>query len=126
MIGDFFKKKTHKRVIKGERLGSEEYIDLGELMESVDFSEEAETLIKVAEIHRYEDIRKITDELYSGHILLVDTESIAGNRDALKRVHNELKAVANDVSGDVAAVGQNFLAVTPAGIGIDRKKLKPF
>ncbi|MFO8110509.1 MAG: cell division protein SepF [Thermoplasmata archaeon] len=126
MIGDFFKKKTHKRSIKGERFGSEEYIDLGELMESVDFTEKADTLIKVAEVHRYEDIRNVTDELYNGNILLVDTESIAGNQDALKRVHNELKAVANDVSGDVAAVGQNYLAVTPAGIGIDRKKIKPY
>ncbi len=126
MIGDFFKRKTSKRSIKGERLGSEEYIDLGELMESVDISEETDTVIKVAEIHRYEDIRNMTDELYNGNILLVDTESIAGNQDALKRVHNELTAVANDVSGDVAAVGQNFIAVTPSRIGIDRKKIKPF
>ncbi len=126
MIGDFFKKKTSKRSIKGERLGSEEYIDLGELVGSVDFGVEADTLIKVAEVHRYEDIRNITDELYNGNILLVDTESIAGNQDALRRVHSELKAVASDVSGDVAAVGQNYIAVTPAGVGIDRKKIKPF
>ncbi len=56
----------------------------------------------------------------------MDTESIAGNQETVKRVHGELKAIANDVSGDIAAVGQHFLAVTPSKIGIDRKKIKPF
>ncbi|MFW6040212.1 MAG: cell division protein SepF [Thermoplasmatota archaeon] len=126
MIGDFIKKKTSKKKKKSERLGSEEYIDLGELVEEKDFSIEADTLIKIAEIHRYEDIRKVIDEVYDGNILLVDTESIAGNKDAIRRVHSELKAAASDVSGDVAAIGQNFVAITPAGIGIDRKKIKPF
>lgn len=126
MIGDFFKKTTSKRKKKGEKLGAEEYIDLGELVEKQDIEIEADVTIKVAEIHRYEDIRNVTDIVYDGNILLVDTESIAGNEEALKRVHSELKAVANDVSGDIAGVGQNFVAVTPAGIGVDRKKIKPY
>ncbi len=126
MIGDFFKKKTSKRSIKGDRFGSEEYIDLGELIDEVDIREEAETLIKVAEVHRYEDVRNVTEEVYEGNILLVDTESIAGNKDVMRRVHSELKAVANDVNGDIAGVSNNFIAITPAGIGISRSKIKPY
>jgi hypothetical protein len=126
MIGDFIKRKTSKKKKKGEKLGSEEYIDLGELVEEEDFSIEADTLIKIAEIHRYEDIRNVVDQVYDGNILIVDYESIAGNKDSLKRVQSELKAAANDVSGDIAAIGQNMIAVTPAGIGIDRKKIKPY
>ncbi len=125
MIGDFFKKKTSKR-LRGEHLGSEEYIDLTELAADRGMEMEASTLIKVAEIHRYEDIRNVTNVVYDGHILLVDTDSIAGNKEALGRVHSELKAVANDVGGDVAGVGQNFIAVTPAGLGVDRKKIRPY
>lgn len=126
MIGDFIKKKTSKKKKKGEKLGAEEYIDLGELVEKQDIEVEADVRIKVAEIHRFEDIRNVTDVVYDGNILLVDTESIAGSEDTLKRVHGELKAVANDVSGDVASVGQNFVAVTPSGIGVDREKIKPY
>lgn len=125
MIGDFFKKKTSKR-LRGEHLGSEEYIDLSELAESGGIEMQADTLIKVAEIHRFEDIRNVTSVVYDGHILLVDTDAIAGNKEALERVHSELKAVANDVGGDVAGVGQNFVAVTPAGLGVDRKKIRPY
>ncbi len=125
MIGDFFKKKTSKK-IRGEHLGSEEYIDLSELAESGGIEMQADTLIKVAEIHRFEDIRNVTSVVYDGHILLVDTDAIAGNKEALERVHSELKAVANDVGGDVAGVGQNFVAVTPAGLGVDRKKIRPY
>ncbi len=125
MIVDFFKKKTSKK-IRGEHLGSEEYIDLSELAESGGIEMQADTLIKVAEIHRFEDIRNVTSVVYDGHILLVDTDAIAGNKEALERVHSELKAVANDVGGDVAGVGQNFVAVPPAGLGVDRKKIRPY
>lgn len=125
MIGDFFKKKTSKK-LRSEYLGSEEYIDLAELVEERGIEVEADTLIKVAEIHRFEDIRNVTDTVYDGHILLVDVESIAGNKEALTRVQSELKAVASDVGGDVAGVGQNLIAVTPASIGVDRKKIRPY
>ncbi len=126
MIGDFFKKKTHKKAKKGEKLGSEEYIDLGELMEEGGIEVEADVMIKVAEIHRYEDVRNITDIVYDGNILLIDIDAIAGNQEAMNRVQSELKAVANDVTGDVAALSNNFLAVTPSGIAVDRKKIRPY
>ncbi len=126
MISDFIKKKTSKKKKKGEKLGSEEYIDLGELVESKDFDMDADTLIKIAEVHRYEDVRDVVNEVYDGNILLVDIESIAGNKEAVRRVHGELKAAANDINGDIAGIGNNFVALTPAGVAIDRKKIKPF
>ncbi len=129
MIGDFIKKKTHrkkKKKKKGPELDSEEYIDLASYVEESEEDIEHDTVIKIAEVHRYEDVRKVTEELYDGNILVVDTEAIAGNEDELGKIHNELKAVANDVSGDIAAIGHNFVVVTPAGIGVDREKIKPF
>ncbi len=129
MIGDFIKKKTHfkEKKGKGPELGSEEYIDLTHMAEEEEEKVfEADTLIKIAEVHRYEDVRDVTEELYDGNILLVDVEAIAGSEDSLKRVQSELKAVANEVSGDIARVGNNFIAVTPEDIGIDRNKIKPF
>lgn len=126
MISDFIKKRTSKKKKKGEKFGQEEYIDLGELVERSDEEIEADVMIKIAEVHRYQDVRDVVDHVYDGNILLVDTESIAGNEDVLKKVQSELKAAASDINGDVAAIGNHFIAVTPAGIGIDRKKIKPF
>jgi len=130
MIGDFLKKKTHlkKKKGRGSDLGGEEYIDLTHLSEEREMDEtfEADTLIKIAEVHRYEDVRDVTEEVYDGNILLVDIEAIAGSAESMERVQSELKAVASEVSGDVARVGNNFIVLTPEGIGIDRKKIKPF
>ncbi len=129
MIGDFIKKKTHikKKRGKGPELDSEEYIDLTHLVdEEEEESFEADTLIKIAEVHRYEDVRDVTQEVYDGNVLLVDIESIAGNEDVLERVQSELQAVASDVSGDIAGIGNNFIAVTPENVAIDRDKIKPF
>ena len=129
MIGDFLKKKTHlKKKGKSSDLGGEEYIDLTHLSEEEKEGEvfEADTLIKIAEVHRYEDVRDVTEEVYDGNVLLIDIEAIAGSSDAMERVQSELKAVAGEVSGDVARVGNNFIVLTPEGIGIDREKIKPF
>jgi len=129
MIGDFIKKKAHikKKRGKGPKLDSEEYIDLTHLADEEDDEMlEADTLIKIAEVHRYEDVRDVTQEVYDGNILLVDIESIAGNEEALERVQSELQAVASDVSGDIAGIGNHFIAVTPENIAIDREKIKPF
>ncbi|MEF8873884.1 MAG: cell division protein SepF [Candidatus Thermoplasmatota archaeon] len=127
MIGDFIKKKTHfkKKKGKGPKLDSEEYIDLTHLAEEEE-GIEAETLIKIAEVHRYEDVRDVTEEVYNGNILLVDVEAVAGNEDAMTRIQDELKALASDVGGDIAGIGHNLIAVTPEEIGIDREKIKPF
>lgn len=130
MIGDFIKEKAHlkKKKGKGPKLDSEEYIDLTHLAEGEEEEEtfDADTLIKIAEVHRYEDVRNVTQEVYDGNILLVDVESIAGNEDALEKVQNELQTVASDISGDIAGIGNHFIAVTPEDIAIDREKLKPF
>ncbi len=131
MIGDFLKKKTHlKKNKKGKSgdLGGEEYIDLTQMADEGEDRDlfDADILIKIAEIHRYEDVRDITDEVYNGNILMVDIEGIAGSEDSMDRVQTELKAVANEVSGDIARIGTNFIAVTPESVAIDRKKIKPF
>jgi len=127
MIGDFIKEKAHikKKKRKGPKLDSEEYIDLTHLAEE-ERGMDADTLVKIAEVHRYEDVRKVTEEVYNGNILMVDVEAIAGNEEELSRIQSELKAVASDVSGDIAGIGHSFIAITPQRIGIDRNKIKPF
>ncbi len=104
-----------------------QYIDLGEMVfddEKTGLSGGASTLVKVAEIYRYEDVASLTSLLYSGNILMIDFTAIANDQMALKRIIEDLKGVARDTGGDVAGIGGNMIMATPKGIKIDRNKIK--
>lgn len=84
---------------------------------------DADTVVQVAELSRYEDLKGFTSLVYDGNILVVDIGPIQDNDMVLKRVTNDLKNVAEDVGGDVAGIGRNLLVVTPGGVQVGRKKL---
>lgn len=108
---------------------SDKFIDLGE-MDVADLEMEGPAggfQVKVAEIHRFEDLSNVTTQVYKGHVLVVDFGAISSDDTAMRRMSNELKAVARDVQGDVAGIAKNMLVVTPSGVNIDRKVLRgPF
>jgi uncharacterized protein len=108
---------------------SDKFIDLGE-MDTSDFELEGDSAraeVKVAELHRFEDLANVTTHVYKGNILVIDFSAIASDDAAMRRMSNELKAVARDVKGDVAGIAKNMLVVTPAGMQIDRKVMRgPF
>ena len=115
-----FSRRRSEAVVEADK-----YIDLGDLV----FDEEAElegdiSLVKIAEIYRYEDLPGLTNEVFDGNILIIDYSGIAGDQLALRRVIEELQMVSKDTGGDVAGVGKNMLMVTPAGIKIFREKIK--
>jgi len=124
------KKKSFQpgdEVAPKESLGAEQYVDLTETMfedESVLGIEGAQTVVKVGEMFRYEDLSALSNEVYNGNIVVVDYTSIANDDLTMKRVTAELKNVARDVDGDVAGVGRNLLMITPRGVKIDRNKIK--
>src|SRR3990172_7846791 len=86
--------------------------------------EPVEHLVKVAEIYRYEDVNDLATHVYNGNILVLDYTSVSSDELALKRITAELKSAVRDCGGDVAVVGKNMLMATPAGIKIDRAKIK--
>src|SRR3990170_3360874 len=77
-----------------------------------------------AESDAYIDLGDLTTHVYNGDMLLIDYTSLANDELALKRMTADLKNVARDTGGDVAAVGKNYLLATPAGVKIDRNKIK--
>jgi SepF-like predicted cell division protein (DUF552 family) len=104
---------------------SDTYIDLGELEEMGAFEEgEAGKMLKVAELHKYEDIHELVTMVYNGDILLIDYTPVSTDELLLKRITAELKQVARDVGGDVAGLKKNLLVVTPGGFRIDRKIIR--
>src|SRR5437899_12820076 len=120
-----FIKKPFRRLAEGAE--PEKCTDVGELNsegEAGVLGEPVEHLVKVAEVYRYQDIADLTTPVYNGNILMIDYTSLASDDLALKRITAELKSAVRDCGGDVAVVGKNILMATPAGIKIDRAKIK--
>ncbi len=116
----FKKGSEDKPVYEADR-----YIDLGSLSFDEDMAAGAANMyVRVAEIHRYEDLATLTNIVYNGNMLILDFNPIANDRLTLKRVTNELKSVVADTNGDLAGISKNFLVVTPGGVKIDRAKIK--
>lgn len=125
-MGMAFIKKPFKKLMEGSA-ESEGYIDLGELVfeeEGGALGEPVKSMIKVAEIYRYEDIADLTTHVYNGNILIIDYSAVASDEFALKRITAELKNVARDTGGDVAGVGKNLIIATPGGMKVDRNKIR--
>ena len=103
------------------------FLDLG----AMEFEDETAALagakgaVRMAEILRFEDLHNISKLAYQGDIIVLDYTSIANDQVAVKRMSLELKNVAKDTGGDVAGIAKNLLALTPAGIRIDRQKIRP-
>jgi uncharacterized protein len=103
------------------------FLDLG----AMQFEDEAGALtgnrgtVRTAEILRFEDLHGITKLAYQGDIVLLDYTSISNDQVAVRRMSIDLKNVAKDTGGDVAGIAKNLLAITPAGIRIDRQKIRP-
>ncbi len=104
----------------------DKYIDLGEMYYEGDElgGFPAKMSIKVAELHRYEDLGDLTNQVYGGNILLLDFTPIANDTLTMRRITNELRAVSRDIGGDLAGIAKNMLIVTPEGVKVDRTKIK--
>ncbi|HWG90944.1 MAG TPA: cell division protein SepF [Candidatus Thermoplasmatota archaeon] len=106
-------------------LGPTDYIDLGEIAEQGGFAEEAAaTLVKVGEVHKFEDLQYYINYVYEGNMLILDFGPVMSDEFQLKRITSELRKLAADVGGDIAGIGTSTILVTPTGIKVDRKKVR--
>ncbi|MGP8074594.1 MAG: cell division protein SepF [Thermoplasmata archaeon] len=110
-----------------ETLDEGSFLDLG----AMHFEDEVGALagargaVRLAEILRFEDLHTVSKYAYQGDIVLLDYTSIANDQIAMKRLSIDLKNVAKDTGGDVAGIAKNLLCIAPAGIRIDRQKIRP-
>jgi hypothetical protein len=117
-----------KKILPGDQspkpVESETYIDLG----AIEFEDEpaagAKTMVKVAELHRHEDLADLLNLVYNGHVVVIDFTAVANDELAMRRVSNEIKNVNRDTGGDAAGISKNMLIVTPGGIAVDRKIIR--
>ncbi len=103
---------------------TDQYIDLGAMYFEEEASAASKGMVKLAEIYRYEDLSDLTQPVYDGNVLILDYANIANDTDTLRRITSELKAVARDTNGDVAAIGHDLIIITPRGYKIDRNKIR--
>lgn len=85
----------------------------------------AKGTIRMVEILRSDDVHAYSKLVYQGDIVIMDYTSIANDQLAVRQMNQELKNVARDTGGDVAGIAKDLLCLTPAGIRIDRQKLRP-
>jgi uncharacterized protein len=109
-----------------ETLEEGTFLDLG----AMGFEEEAglagaRSVVRLAEVVRFDDLHEATKLVYQGDIVFLDYTSIANDQVAVRRMSIDLKNVAKDVGGDVCGVSKNLLVVTPHGIRVDRQKIRP-
>jgi SepF-like predicted cell division protein (DUF552 family) len=100
-----------------------EYIDLSEEAAGT-ASTEGKMQVKVAELQNYDDLKDFSEFIYGGHILLLDLGPLSSDDMEVERSTNELKRVVQDIDGDIAGLGRNWLIVTPNGVKIDRRKMR--
>jgi SepF-like predicted cell division protein (DUF552 family) len=115
----FGKESTPKRA-------QNDYIDLSEYATGERPGEvaAANTFIRVAEIHKYEDLKEFAGYVYDGNMLILDVKPLMQDEIQLKRATNDLRKLAQDVGGDIAGLGESFIMLCPTGIKVDRRKLK--
>lgn len=97
-------------------------VDLTMLPVSGD-SAPAEIYVRVATLTSLGQMPELKREIYKGNILLLDVSKIKRDKLTINRAVKDLKEVANDLKGDIAGIGDQWVIVTPTAIKVDRTKL---
>jgi SepF-like predicted cell division protein (DUF552 family) len=109
-----------------ETLEEGSFLDLGAMGYEAEMGlAGAKSVVRLAEILRFDDLHEATKLVYQGDAVFVDYTSIANDQVAVRRMSVDLKNIAKDVGGDVCGVAKNLLLITPSGVRIDRQKIKP-
>ena len=102
------------------------FLDLGALsFEDADSALGAKGSVRMAEVLRLDDVHTYSKLTYQGDIVILDYTSISNDATAVKRMSTDLRNITRDTGGDVAGIAKDLLCITPAGIRIDRQKLRP-
>ncbi len=104
------------------KAGVDDYseVDLGQFEETGDLPG---IVLRVADLGKIEIMPEIKQEIYAGNIILVDIAGLKRDKAALDRAIGELKKAVEDVSGDIAGIGDDLVVLVPSGIRIDREKV---
>lgn len=116
-----FRKKTIIKTDKPPKV-PRKYIDLNEYK----YADEpgAGTSVKIGELVKFEEVPQFNEVVLNGDVLILDYGSVQSDELQLRRIVSELKRSAGDNGGDVVALGNKYIIVTPRGMKIDRNKIR--
>jgi SepF-like predicted cell division protein (DUF552 family) len=106
---------------RGQR-STEDYVEL-DAEDLEDARGAAGMQVHVAEIKDQQDVIAIKDAIYDGDLVIADITRLRTEDRTVERITDELRQVADEVSGDIIQKGDDQLVITPTGITISREKL---
>ena len=113
---------TKRKGATSGSLADQQFIDLRDHVAPLASSSGLQ--VRVAEMHRIEDMKSLANLVYEGDLLIIDFGPLGGDEVALKRITTEFKRIAADIDGDVAGLGASTLIVAPSGVKVDRRKVR--
>lgn len=103
----------------GSKLDEYKEIDLSEY----EMENDVRMYVKFGKISEINEIPTVKREIFEGNIVIIDISLLKNDEIIMKRLLRELKMIVEDINGDIAGVGENYIVVTPKSIKIDRNKL---
>jgi SepF-like predicted cell division protein (DUF552 family) len=102
--------------------GAEDYVELdaqelGEVAASTGMN------VHIAEIDGQQDVIAIKDAIYDGDLVVADITRHSVEDRTAEHIIDELRQVAQEVSGDIIQKCEDQFVVTPTGVKISRQKL---
>lgn len=94
-------------------------IDLSEY----EMETEVKTYVKFGKISEINELPIVKREIFEGNIVILDISLLKSDEIVMKRFLREIKMVVEDINGDIAGIGENYIVITPKSIRIDRNKL---
>jgi Uncharacterized conserved protein, COG2450 len=103
----------------------EEYMT-SEEMENVDvLNEPADFYIKPVALKDESDIAVIEAELNKKNIILLNTSEMKNRENTTKKIIDSIKEFVTKMNGDIAAIDNNKLIITPAKVKIIKNRKRP-
>jgi SepF-like predicted cell division protein (DUF552 family) len=104
------------------RSSEDDYVEI-DASQFENASGSSQIMLRMADLAKIEIMPEIQQEIYNGNIVLVDIGRIKRDKTALDKAIAELKKTVEEVSGDIAGIGDDLVAVVPDGIKIDRENI---
>ena len=104
------------------RSGEDDYVEI-DPGQFGDASGSSQIMLKMADLGKIDVMPEIKQEIYAGNIVLIDIGRIKRDKTAMDKAIAELKKTVEEVSGDIAGIGDDLVAVVPDGIKIDRENI---
>lgn len=79
--------------------------------------------IRLADVNGQGDMMAIKDALYDGDVVFASVKGVELTDMNEERVLDELRAVVNEIDGDIVKDGSGNVILTPKGVAISRDKL---